>query len=88
MKGVTQGQLSLETTAKPQSGHLAGNQSPLSASSAPDIVAAKDSTYGERSVSMVEDQKLEAWLIIIGCQKSGNMRRPTSRLDPKMRLSA
>lgn len=85
---MTQGRLSLEKTANILFRALAGSQSILSASSAPDIVAAKDNTYGERSVSIVADQEFGALPITMVCQKSGNGRRPTSRLDQKMRLSA
>ena len=74
---MTQGRLSLETTPKIVSGDLAGNRSPLSASSAPIIVAAKDNTYGERSVLIIENQNLGALLIMMGYQENGNGRRPT-----------
>ena len=88
MKAVTQGQLSPETTPKILSGSLTGSQSLLSASSAPNIVAAKDDAYGERSVSIVEHQNSGATPITLGYLKSGKGRRPTSRPALKMHMSA
>ena len=88
MRAVIRAQLSQGTIPKILCGIMAGDQNPTSASLAPDIGEFKDDTYGERWVSRGERQNPGALVAVLGCQKIGNRRRPTSPQDPRMHMSA